>query len=64
MAVVHTSFLRPLLQVAVITLNNPATLNALTEPMGEALIAKVEEVKKLQDVRATIVTGMGYPQCI
>ena len=64
MAVVHTSFLRPLLQVAVITLNNPATLNALTEPMGEALIAKVEEVKKLPDVRAAIVTGMGYPQCI
>merc|ERR1719470_61263 len=46
-------------QVAVITLNNPSKLNALTEPMGDALIAKVEEVKKMEDVRAAIVTGAG-----
>jgi len=46
-------------QVAVITLNNPSKLNALTEPMGDALIAKVEEVKKMPDVRAAIVTGAG-----
>merc|ERR1712128_346581 len=44
-------------QVAVITLNNPSKLNALTEPMGDALIAKVEEVKKLPDVRAAVITG-------
>eukprot|EP00090_Calanus_glacialis_P000843 TRINITY_DN10594_c0_g1_i1.p1 TRINITY_DN10594_c0_g1~~TRINITY_DN10594_c0_g1_i1.p1 ORF type:complete len:285 (-),score=118.10 TRINITY_DN10594_c0_g1_i1:56-910(-) len=46
-------------QIAVITLNNPSKLNALTEPMGDALIAKVEEVKKMEDVRAAIVTGAG-----
>merc|ERR1712025_132963 len=46
-------------KVAVITLNNPSKLNALTEPMGEALIKNVEEVKKLRDVRAAIVTGAG-----
>merc|ERR1711892_982754 len=46
-------------QVAVITLNNPSKLNALTEPMGDALIAKVEEVKKMPDVRAAIITGAG-----
>merc|ERR1712117_236180 len=46
-------------KVAVITLNNPSKLNALTEPMGEALIKNVEEVKNLRDVRAAIVTGAG-----
>lgn len=46
-------------QIAVITLNNPSKLNALTEPMGDALIAKVEEVKEMEDVRAAIVTGAG-----
>jgi len=46
-------------QVAIITLNNPSKLNALTEPMGEALIKQVEEVKAMPDVRATIITGAG-----
>ena len=30
--------------MAVITLNNPAKMNALTEPMGDALGARVAEV--------------------
>merc|ERR1712106_230470 len=46
-------------QVAVITLNNPSKLNALTEPMGDALIARVEEVKKMPEVRAAVITGAG-----
>jgi len=46
-------------KVAVITLNNPSKLNALTEPMGEALIDHVHEVKNLPDVRVAIVTGAG-----
>lgn len=46
-------------QIAVITLNNPSKLNALTEPMGEALIERVEEVKNMSEVRATIITGAG-----
>lgn len=44
-------------QIAVITLNNPSKLNALTEPMGDALIARVEEVKKMPEVRAAVITG-------
>jgi len=46
-------------QIAVITLNNPSKLNALTEPMGDALIARVEEVKKMPEVRAAVITGAG-----
>lgn len=46
-------------QIAVITLNNPGKLNALTEPMGDALIARVEEVKNMPGVRAAVVTGAG-----
>jgi len=46
-------------QVAIITLNNPSKLNALTEPMGDALIKQVEEVKAMPDVRAAIITGAG-----
>merc|ERR1712013_18802 len=46
-------------QVAIITLNNPSKLNALTEPMGEALIKQVEEVKTKPNVRAAIITGAG-----
>jgi len=46
-------------QVAVLTLNNPAKLNALTEPMGDALIERVEELRTMPDIRATIITGEG-----
>merc|ERR1719369_1928915 len=46
-------------QVAVITLNNPSKLNALTEPMGDALISSVEELKDLKDLRVAILTGSG-----
>ena len=45
-------------KVGIITLNNPTKLNALTEPMGEALAEVITKVHK--DLpRAVIVTGAG-----
>jgi len=46
-------------QIQVITLNNPSKLNALTEPMGDALIATVEELKENKVMRAVVLTGSG-----
>ena len=46
-------------QVAVITLNNPSKMNALTEPMGDALISTVNKLKGDTNVRAAILTGAG-----
>ena len=54
----YVKILRIGFQVAIITLNNPSKLNALTEPMGEALIKQVEEVKTKPNVRAAIITGI------
>ena len=44
-------------QVAVITLNNPSKLNALTEDMGNELTAKVGELQEKKGLRAAILTG-------
>jgi len=46
-------------QVAVITLNNPSKLNALTEDMGNELTAKVGELQEKKGLRAAILTGAG-----
>lgn len=46
-------------QVAVITLNNPSKLNALTEELGDCLGSKVEEIKNIPDVRVVLLTGAG-----
>lgn len=45
--------------MAVLTLNNPAKLNALTEEMGDCLINKVKEIKMMDNVRVVLVTGAG-----
>jgi len=45
--------------VAVITLNNPSKLNALTEPMGDQLIKEVDALKDNTEIRAAILTGAG-----
>ena len=44
--------------IGVITLDNPSKLNALTEPMGDAL-SEVLRVVHEQMPRAVIVTGAG-----
>ena len=46
-------------KVAVITLNNPSKMNALTEPMGDALTNVVSRLKDDSTVRAAILTGAG-----
>ena len=45
------------LQVAVITLNNPSKLNALTEDMGNELTASIGELLGKKELRAAILTG-------
>ena len=45
------------IQVAVITLNNPSKLNALTEDMGNELTATVGELQGKKELRAAILTG-------
>ena len=45
------------IQVAVITLNNPSKLNALTEDMGNELTASVGELLGKKELRAAILTG-------
>ena len=44
--------------IGVITLDNPSKLNALTEPMGDALSEVLKTVHK-QMPRTVIVTGAG-----
>jgi len=46
-------------KIAVITLNNPAKLNALTEPMGDELTSQIQELKSNQSIRAAVLTGAG-----
>lgn len=46
-------------QVATITLNRPAKLNALTPEMAAALIAAVNECNASDAVRCVVITGAG-----
>ena len=46
-------------QVAIITLNNPGKMNALTEEMGDALGGRLAEVRGEGSVRAAVITGAG-----
>ncbi len=49
--------------VATIALNNPETLNALTDEMLEGLTAAVKQAEKSQSVRAIVLTGRGRGFC-
>ncbi|MCI0581700.1 MAG: enoyl-CoA hydratase-related protein [Chloroflexi bacterium] len=49
--------------VATITLNRPATLNALTIPMKEHLLAAFEATGRDAEVRAVVLTGAGRAFC-
>lgn len=49
--------------VAVITLNQPRTLNALTQDMTSRLREIVDDVKSDRDVRAVLITGAGRGFC-
>ena len=48
--------------MAVITLNNPAKMNALTEPMGDALGARVAEVAA--DTKVGAACRLKYMSCM
>ena len=50
-------------QVAILTLNRPDTLNALTMPMVDAFLARLDECNDDPDVRVVIVTGAGRGFC-
>ena len=45
--------------VALLTLNRPAALNALSSAVLRALEARVDEVERSREVRAVVVTGAG-----
>jgi 2-(1,2-epoxy-1,2-dihydrophenyl)acetyl-CoA isomerase len=49
--------------VATITLDAPATRNALTVPMKEALLSAVRQVAADDSVRAVVLTGSGRAFC-
>ena len=50
-------------QVATITLNRPAKLNAYSEVMVHEIIAALADVRDDNDVRAVIITGAGRGFC-
>lgn len=50
-------------QVVILTLNRPDTLNALTMPMVEAFLARLDECNDDPEVRVVIVTGAGRGFC-
>jgi enoyl-CoA hydratase len=49
--------------VAIVTLNRPQRLNAITRDLINGLIAKLKSAKQDQDVRAVILTGAGRAFC-
>lgn len=49
--------------VAIITLNRPERLNAITRDLLQGLIAQLEKVRKDPDVVAVILTGAGRAFC-
>ena len=49
--------------IAVITLNRPDKLNAITSEMTERLTSLTEEIKRDEEVRVVIVTGNGRAFC-
>lgn len=50
-------------QVAILTLNRPAKLNALDESLRGAMHAAIDEVRADDDVRAVVFTGAGRGFC-
>ncbi|MBI2908925.1 MAG: enoyl-CoA hydratase/isomerase family protein [Chloroflexi bacterium] len=49
--------------VAMITLNRPGALNALTSLMAEECVAAIEDAKKDDEIKALILTGAGRGFC-
>ena len=49
----------PAVGVVRLTLNNPATLNAMDEALGSAFLSQLDELARDDSIRALIVTGAG-----
>jgi enoyl-CoA hydratase len=49
--------------VALLTLNRPDALNALSKPMRSAIVEAVNTVNKISDVKAVVITGKGRAFC-
>lgn len=49
--------------VAVLTLNNPESRNALTEEMKAEILSALGEVERADEIRALIITGRGPAFC-
>ena len=49
--------------VAIVTINRPEKMNALTREMREGLIAAFEKIRFDPDIRAVILTGAGTSFC-
>ena len=45
--------------VALVTINNPKALNALSSPVVNEMIEVVEEISAMKDVRCVVLTGAG-----
>ena len=45
--------------VALVTINNPKALNALSSPVVNEMIEVIEELSANKDVRVVILTGAG-----
>ena len=50
-------------QVAIIRLNLPKQLNALTNQMIDDLMGACERITESQEIRAAVITGMGKGCC-
>lgn len=46
-------------KIAILSLNDPSKLNALSVPVGEALHGHIQQLKHEPDLRAVILTGKG-----
>lgn len=45
--------------IGILTLNNPDSLNAMTEAMGEAIASRVAALNQMKDLRVVILRGAG-----
>lgn len=50
-------------QIATITLNRPKSLNSMNEELVDALSARLDEIKRTEEIRVVILTGNGRAFC-
>ncbi|MDA7775295.1 enoyl-CoA hydratase-related protein, partial [Pseudomonadales bacterium] len=45
--------------IAIVTLNRPETLNALSRDLRNEIAATFEKLKRMDDIRVVVLTGAG-----